>query len=94
MLKETTGNQQLKGNDRYEGFCVDLLKSIAKNVGFDYEIKVVPDELYGAYDAKTGEWNGIIKELIEKVCLVFIDQVKGRRIDNCFIFILPEISLF
>ncbi|VDI72337.1 glutamate receptor, ionotropic, invertebrate [Mytilus galloprovincialis] len=66
MLKETTGNQQLKGNDRYEGFCVDLLKSIAKNVGFDYEIKVVPDELYGAYDAKTGEWNGIIKELIEK----------------------------
>ncbi|EFN77448.1 Glutamate receptor, ionotropic kainate 2 [Harpegnathos saltator] len=60
MLK-TGGN--FSGNARYEGFCIDLLKEIARVVGFTYRIELVPDGKYGVYDYETGEWNGIKADL-------------------------------
>lgn len=41
MLRE--GN--FTGNDRFEGFCIDLLKGIAQQVGFQYTIRLVPDKV-------------------------------------------------
>lgn len=41
MLRE--GN--FTGNDRFEGFCIDLLKGIAQQVGFQYAIRLVPDNV-------------------------------------------------
>lgn len=64
MVKE---DQNLTGNARYEGFCIDLLKWIAGQVGFQYSIKLVPDHMYGVYDPETKQWNGIVRELMEKV---------------------------
>ncbi|GFG33916.1 hypothetical protein Cfor_07160, partial [Coptotermes formosanus] len=63
MVKE---DRNLTGNARYEGFCIDLLKWIASQVGFHYVIRLVPDHMYGVYDPETKEWNGIVRELIEK----------------------------
>ncbi|KAK5640359.1 hypothetical protein RI129_011170 [Pyrocoelia pectoralis] len=63
MVKKDTN---LTGNARFEGFCIDLLKSIAGQVQFDYVIRLVPDHMYGVYDPETKEWNGIVKELKEK----------------------------
>ncbi|GJQ67701.1 hypothetical protein Trydic_g16524 [Trypoxylus dichotomus] len=57
----------LTGNARYEGFCIDLLKCIASMVGFEYRIELVPDGKYGAIDLETGEWNGIVRQLMDKV---------------------------
>ena len=57
----------LTGNDRYEGFCVDLLKNISYMLGFNYTIKLVDDDKYGAPDSETGVWNGMVGELIDKV---------------------------
>jgi len=57
----------LSGNSRYEGFCIDLLKEIATMVGFEYRIELVPDGKYGVYDPDTGEWNGIVRQLMDKV---------------------------
>ncbi|XP_068994305.1 glutamate receptor ionotropic, kainate 2 isoform X3 [Neodiprion pinetum] len=56
----------LTGNSRYEGFCIDLLKEIAKMVGFTYRIELVPDGKYGVYNYETGEWNGIVRQLMDK----------------------------
>lgn len=56
-------------NDHFEGFCIDLLRLIAEMVGFDYSIELVPDGKYGVYDLETGEWNGIVRELMDKVIL-------------------------
>jgi len=56
----------LVGNDRYEGFCVDLLDAIAKINGFNYTIKEVDDGNYGAPTGKNGEWNGMVREIIDK----------------------------
>ncbi|KAF7274109.1 hypothetical protein GWI33_013211 [Rhynchophorus ferrugineus] len=63
MVKQD-GN--LTGNARYEGFCIDLLKWIAGQVGFQYSIQLVPDHMYGVYNPETKQWNGIVRELIEK----------------------------
>ncbi|XP_063237622.1 glutamate receptor ionotropic, kainate 2 isoform X1 [Bacillus rossius redtenbacheri] len=63
MVKE---DRNLSGNARYEGFCIDLLKWIAGQVGFHYVIRLVPDHMYGVYDPETREWNGIVRELMDK----------------------------
>ncbi|XP_066250677.1 glutamate receptor ionotropic, kainate 2 [Euwallacea similis] len=63
MVKD---DQNLTGNARYEGFCIDLLKWIAGQVGFQYTIKLVPDHMYGVYDPETKQWNGIVQQLMEK----------------------------
>ncbi|XP_069680347.1 glutamate receptor ionotropic, kainate 2 isoform X2 [Periplaneta americana] len=63
MVKE---DSNLTGNARYEGFCIDLLKWIANQVGFRYAIRLVPDHMYGVFDPETKEWNGIVRELMEK----------------------------
>lgn len=67
MVKD---DQNLTGNARYEGFCIDLLNWIANQVGFQYTIRLVPDHMYGVYDPNTKEWNGIVRELIEKVIII------------------------
>lgn len=55
MIKE--GN--FSGNDMFEGFCIDLLRGIAAQVGFQYSIKLVPDNTYGIFNPETKMWNGI-----------------------------------
>ncbi|KAJ3660261.1 hypothetical protein Zmor_004717 [Zophobas morio] len=64
MLKT---QDHLVGNERYEGFCIDLLREIASMVGFEYRIELVPDSKYGVIDLETGEWNGIVRQLMDKV---------------------------
>ncbi|XP_044736888.1 glutamate receptor ionotropic, kainate 2 [Chrysoperla carnea] len=59
-------DKNLTGNALYEGFCIDLLKWIAGQVGFQYSIRLVPDNKYGVYDPETKEWNGIVRELMER----------------------------
>ncbi|CAB3388917.1 Hypothetical predicted protein [Cloeon dipterum] len=64
MVRE---DKNLTGNSRYEGFCIDLLKSIANQVDFNYDIRLVPDHMYGVYDPESKQWNGIVRELMDKV---------------------------
>lgn len=42
MVKEDTN---LRGNARFEGFFIDLLKSISTQMGFHYKIELVPDNM-------------------------------------------------
>uniref|UniRef100_A0AAQ5XQT2 Glutamate receptor n=1 Tax=Amphiprion ocellaris TaxID=80972 RepID=A0AAQ5XQT2_AMPOC len=62
MLKK---NWELyEGNDKYEGYCVDLASEIAKHIGIKYKISIVPDGKYGARDPETKIWNGMVGELV------------------------------
>ncbi|ALC48095.1 CG11155 [Drosophila busckii] len=63
MVKD---DANLTGNARFEGFCIDLLKAIAQQVGFQYKIELVPDNMYGVYIPETNSWNGIVQELMER----------------------------
>lgn len=64
MVKD---DHNLTGNARYEGFCIDLLKGIAGQIGFQYSIRLVPDNMYGVFDPETKTWNGIVRELMDRV---------------------------
>ncbi|XP_042233937.1 glutamate receptor ionotropic, kainate 2-like isoform X3 [Homarus americanus] len=64
MLKESS--EQLSGNDRFEGFCIDLLNEISSILKFNYTLIPVPGNAYGTRNQDTGEWNGMIKELLEQ----------------------------
>jgi len=59
-------NKNLTGNDRFEGFCVELIRELANLAGFHYTIKLSPSGKYGIQDQATGEWNGIIRDLIDR----------------------------
>ena len=59
--------------ERYEGFCIDLIKALAKDLKFKYEFYMVPDGAYGSF--KKGQWTGMIKELrTQKADLAVIDM--------------------
>ena len=51
----------------YEGYCIDLLNELARNLKFTYEIYTSPDGKYGA-EMEDGTWNGAIGEIINEVC--------------------------
>uniref|UniRef100_A0ACB8EYK5 Glutamate receptor ionotropic, kainate 4 n=1 Tax=Sphaerodactylus townsendi TaxID=933632 RepID=A0ACB8EYK5_9SAUR len=88
MLK---GNhQELEGNDRYEGFCVDMLKELAEILHFNYKIHLVGDGVYGVPEAN-GTWTGMVGELIARVSKVWmLDMFQGHvanlllPCDTCF----------
>lgn len=54
------------GKPVFTGYCIDLLKQISENLNFEYEISLAPDGEFGTLNDK-GEWNGMIRELIDKV---------------------------
>ncbi|KAL3230276.1 hypothetical protein MRX96_048497 [Rhipicephalus microplus] len=62
MLKKSA--HKLEGNDRFEGYCVDLLHEISATLGFRYQLKLVRDGTYGTRDSQ-GRWNGIMRELVD-----------------------------
>ncbi|KAM7374721.1 hypothetical protein PAMP_007362 [Pampus punctatissimus] len=62
MLKKN--HEQFVGNERYEGYCAELASEIAKHVGFSYRLELVGDGKYGARDAETKMWNGMVGELV------------------------------
>ena len=57
------------GNDRFEGFAIDLLHTVSKALKFDYEVYLVPDGNFGV-KLPNGEWNGIIGEILSGVSIV------------------------
>lgn len=67
-------------------------------VGFAYRIELVPDGKYGVYDYETGEWNGIVRQLMDKVSVWIGKTHESRafiRVNNWFeLAIRQEHSLY
>ncbi|XP_061104022.1 glutamate receptor ionotropic, kainate 1 isoform X2 [Conger conger] len=90
-------NKELYGNDRFEGYCLDLLKELSNILGFSYEVKLVSDGKYGAQNDK-GEWNGMVRELIDHiadlaVAPLTITYVREKVIDFSKPFMTLGISI-
>ncbi|XP_049532370.1 glutamate receptor ionotropic, kainate 2 isoform X1 [Anopheles darlingi] len=58
--------EKLTGNSQFEGYAIDLIHEISKILGFNYTIRLAPDGRYGSHNKETGEWDGMIKELLEQ----------------------------
>ncbi|KAL3199674.1 hypothetical protein MRX96_043867 [Rhipicephalus microplus] len=53
------------GEDRLDGYCVDILRQMALLLGFPFELCLVRDGTYGVVNAR-GEWSGIIREVMDR----------------------------
>lgn len=65
MLKDSA--QQLTGNDRFEGFGIDLIHELSLMLGFNYTFRLQEDGVYGSINNATKEWTGMIRELLDEV---------------------------
>lgn len=64
MLKND--HELYTGNDKFEGFAVDMVQLISTMLKFKYDLYVVPDGNFGV-QTENGEWNGIIGEILSGV---------------------------
>ncbi|XP_076257962.1 ionotropic receptor 25a [Rhynchophorus ferrugineus] len=77
----------------FKGYCIDLIDEIANILHFDYEIEAVGDGKFGNMD-ENGNWNGIIKDLIDKKADIGLGSlsVMAER-ENVIDFTVPYYDL-
>ncbi|XP_033752870.1 glutamate receptor 4-like [Pecten maximus] len=63
IRKEGRNGRSYEGNDRYEGFTIDILRELAKVLQLKYEIYESPNNVYGSENAN-GSWNGMVEEVL------------------------------
>lgn len=61
----------LEGNDRYEGYSMDLIQEVGNILGFKFEFRLAEDGNYGSYDPVTKNWDGLIRDVLDHVILKF-----------------------
>ncbi|XP_019883181.2 glutamate receptor ionotropic, kainate 2 isoform X4 [Camponotus floridanus] len=87
----------LIGQKHYEGYCIDLIKHIAKDLGFSYKFEIVPGS-QGTYDPKTKSWNGLIRHLLDHksdlaICDLTITFARESAVDFSMPFMNLGISI-
>ena len=83
-MSKVESDQILDGNDRYEGYSKDLIALIAQELNFTFRIELTEDGKYGNYDERTKSWNGLIKDLLERVSTLLLTILLNL---NSFIFL-------
>lgn len=67
LFREKKEGEFLEGNNRFEGYSVELIDGISKILGFQYRMELVPDGKYGSYNKETKRWDGLVKHLLDRV---------------------------
>ncbi|CAH8667389.1 unnamed protein product [Dicrocoelium dendriticum] len=81
--------KHLKGNDRWTGFAMELLKHLSVMNHFDYVVKPVEDRKFGTFDETTGKWDGLIGELVYKV---WISVLVAYLVVSLTLFLLGRVT--
>lgn len=63
MLKQST--MKLSGNNRYEGFGVELVQRLAEKLGFNFTFNMHIDGNYGSFNSTSNVSTGMVREIIE-----------------------------
>ncbi|CAJ0941733.1 unnamed protein product, partial [Mesorhabditis belari] len=98
VRRQNPGDPVLKGNDRFEGYCIDLLELLAKNItGFEYDIFISEGNKYGKKQLD-GSWDGAIGYLLNEtadvaVAPLTINQERERVVDFSKPFMTTGISI-
>ena len=84
-----------EGNDRYEGFAVDLTAEIARIIGINFTLSVVTG--YGS-KADDGKWTGMVGEILEgradmAIADLTINSDRERVVDFSMPFLELGISI-
>ncbi|XP_032677549.1 glutamate receptor ionotropic, kainate 2-like isoform X2 [Odontomachus brunneus] len=92
MLKQSSTT--LIGNDRYEGFAIDIIQEMSKILGFNYTFQVQSDNIYGSLNKKTGQWNGMLGKIIAgKADLAITDLTITAERKSAVDFTTPFMNL-
>lgn len=92
MLKDSA--VQLNGNDRFEGFGIDLIHELSLMLGFNYTFQLQDDGNYGSINNATGEWNGMIRKLHDDVAdLAITDLTITSERESGVDFTMPFMNL-
>ncbi|KAL4716083.1 hypothetical protein ACJJTC_013860 [Scirpophaga incertulas] len=89
----------LTGNDRYEGYSKDLIHEILKEtLKLNYEIEIVPGNLYGSFNKDTKKWDGLVGHLLERkadlaICDLTITYERRSYVDFTTPFMTLGISI-
>ncbi|XP_023399152.1 glutamate receptor ionotropic, kainate 2 isoform X4 [Loxodonta africana] len=88
-------DKPLYGNDRFEGYCIDLLRELSTILGFTYEIRLVEDGKYGAQDDANGQWNGMVRELIDHKSVLVKNNEEGiqRVLTSDYAFLMESTTI-
>lgn len=82
----------LVGNERYAGYCIDLMNKLAKKLQFNYVIKEVADGQYGKI--QNGSWTGMVRELLDwKADLAIVDLTITKERQSAVDFTHPFMTL-
>ncbi|XP_050526874.1 glutamate receptor ionotropic, kainate 2-like isoform X2 [Daktulosphaira vitifoliae] len=95
MLKDD--HKDRVGNDKYQGYVVDLIEMIAREINITYEFRLRNDG-NGKKDKKTGKWSGLIGEVQElradlAVCDLTITHERRTAVDFTTPFMNLGISI-
>lgn len=78
MLKRSADT--MVGNDRYEGFGIDIIQELSKMLGFNYTFEVQSDNVYGSYSKQAKKWTGMLGKIIAGVSSPYIIGFKEGKI--------------
>ncbi|XP_047106497.1 glutamate receptor ionotropic, kainate 2-like [Schistocerca piceifrons] len=93
MMKKPTTPPRV-GNDRYEGYSMDLITKIAEQLHFTFEFQLAKDGEYGSLNEKTGAWDGLVGDLLAgraelAICDLTITELRQSVVD----FTMPFMNL-
>ncbi|XP_046833822.1 glutamate receptor ionotropic, kainate 2-like isoform X3 [Vespa crabro] len=92
MVKESAA--MLSGNERYEGFGIDIIQELSKSLGFNYTFEVQTDSVYGSYINKTGKWSGMIGKIMAgRADLAITDLTITSDRESAVDFTMPFMNL-
>ncbi|XP_014247016.1 glutamate receptor ionotropic, kainate 2-like isoform X2 [Cimex lectularius] len=91
MLKEAS--KPLSGNDRFEGFGIDLIHELSLMSGFNYTFVVREDKSSGN-PLKSGKWTGMIGDVLDgRADLAIADITITRERERDADFTMPFMNL-
>ncbi|KAJ8912942.1 hypothetical protein NQ315_017273 [Exocentrus adspersus] len=98
MVKKAEEGEELYGNERYEGYSMDLIKEVAKLIGFKFEFFITSDGKYGNFDETKKKWTGLVGDLLEgrahlAVCDLTITHQRREVVDFSMPFMTLGISI-
>jgi len=80
----------LSGNEKYEGYLVDLINLLADELGFTFTLQMVGDGKYGVSDPSPGKWSGMIGEVMSGTAdMAVVDMTITKAREEVVDFSMP-----
>jgi len=86
-LKDDSSNRV--GNDRYEGYLIDLITALGQKLGANFDVHVAGDRKYGGPN-EAGRWTGMVGEVMTgKADLALADLTITSKREKVVDFTVP-----